>query len=75
MIENTIGVDNVDYMSPRRSICTPDIVHCDLQKVKKQKGGYEKKQQIKKSSRNIKNSNAPNLKLAANGVEVFLNAP
>ena len=46
-----------------------------LHKIKKYEGSYDKSQKNqKKSSRNIKNSDAPNLKLTTNGIEVFVNA-
>ena len=53
MMENTIGVDTVDYGSPMRSTCTPDIVPFKLLKVKIMKEATTKRQ--KKSNRNIKN--------------------
>ena len=49
MIYNTIGVDIVYYGGPRRSIFTPDIVPCNLQKVKKDEGRYDKKTKKLKS--------------------------
>ena len=70
MMENTIVVDTVDYGGPNRSTCTPDIVLCKIQKVKNHEGGYDKKaKNSKKSIRNIKNSDAPTLKLATNGID------
>ena len=39
-------------------------------------GSYDRKaKNSKKSNRNIKNRDAPNLKLANTGLEVFVNAP
>ena len=64
MMENTVGVDTVDYGRPGMSTCMPYIVPCGLQKVKKNEGGYDKKaKKSKKSSRNIKNSDASALNL------------
>ena len=52
------------------------IVACTLLKVKKHEGSYDKKaKKIKKLNRNIKNRDAPTLKLATNGLEVFVNEP
>ena len=66
----------MDSGSPRRSTCTQSIVACTLLKVKKHEGSYDgKAKKIKKSNRNIKNRDAPTLKLATNGLEVFVNAP
>ena len=75
MMESTIGVNNMDSGRLKRSTCTPDIVPCGIQKVKKHKGGYGKKaKKSKTSSRNIKNSDAPTLKLVTSGLEFFANA-
>ena len=75
MRDNTIVVDTVDSGGLKRSTCTPDIVPCGIQKVKKHKGGYGKKaKKSKTSSRNIKNSDAPTLKLVTSGLEFFANA-
>ena len=69
IMENTIGVDNVEYGRPRRSTCTPSIIVCTLLKVKKHEGSYDRKgKQLKKSNRNIKNGDVPTLKLATNGL-------
>ena len=58
------------------STCTLSIVPCELHKVKMHEGSYDKKsKKIKKSSKNIKNNDAPTLKLAINGLEVFVNSP
>ena len=43
IMENTIGVDTVDSGRPRRSKCMPAIVPCDILKVKKHEGSYDKK--------------------------------
>ena len=76
IMENTIGGDTVDYGRPRRSTCTTSIVACTLLKVKKHEGSYDRKaKKFKKSNSNIKNRDAPTLKLATNGIEVFVNAP
>ena len=76
MMDNNIGGGNVDYGRPRRSACTPSIVTCTLLKVKNHEGSYNRKaKNLKKSNRNIKNRDAPTLKLATNGLEVFVNAP
>ena len=76
MMDNTIGVDTVDYGIPSRSTYTPAIVPYKFQKVKNHEGIYNKKaKNPKTSSKNIKNSNAPTLKLATNGPEVFVNPP
>ena len=54
---------------------TPYIVACALLKVKKHEVTTIKRQKkSKKSNRNIKNRDAPILKLATNGLEVFVNA-
>ena len=75
MMENKIGVDTVDCGIPRSSTFTPAISPCELQKVKKHEGSYNKMtKNSKKSSRNIKNRDARTLKLATNGLEVFVNA-
>ena len=75
MMVTTIGVDTVNYGRPRRSTCTPNIVACTLLKVKKNEGRYDRKaKKLKKPNRNIKNRDAPTLKLARNGLEVFVNA-
>ena len=76
MMENNIGGYTVDSGRPRRTICTPYIVFCTLFKVKKHEGSYDRKaKKSKKSNRNIKNRDAPTLKIATNGLEVFVNAP
>ena len=76
VMDNTIRVDTVDYGKPRRSTFTPDLVPCKLQKIKNHEGSYGKKaKRSKMSSRNIKNSDEPPLKLATNGLEVFVNTP
>ena len=76
MMDNNIGGYNVDSGRPRRSTCTPSIVACTLLKVKKQKGSYDRKaKKFKKSNRNIKDRDAPTLKLATNELEVFVNSP
>ena len=76
MMENNLGGDTVDYGRPRSTTCTPYIVACTLIKVKKHEGSYDKKaKNSKKSNRNIKNRDAPTLKLATNGIEFFVNAP
>ena len=76
MMENTIGVDTVDYGRLRRSTCTPAIVACTLLKVKRSEGSYDRKaKKSKMSNRNIKNRDATTLKLATNELEVFVNAP
>ena len=75
MMENTIGVDNVDSGRSRRSTCTPAVVDCTLLKVKNHEGSYDRKSKnFKKSNRNIKNRDAPTLKHSTNGLEVFVNA-
>ena len=72
-MENTIGVNTVYYGSPRRSTCTADIVYCTLLKVKKNEGSYDRKaKNSKKSNMNIKNRDAPSLKITTNGLEVFV---
>ena len=43
MMENAIGVDTLDSRRLSRSSCTPYIVPCELLKVKKHEGSYEKK--------------------------------
>ena len=69
MMVNKIGVDTVDSWRLRRSTCTPDIVPCKLLKVEKHEGSYNiKAKNSKKSNRNIKNRDAPTLKLATNGL-------
>ena len=76
MTENTIRVENVDSGIPRRSICTPAIVSYTLLKAKNHEGSYDMKaKKSKHSNRNIKNRDAPTLKLATNGLEVLVNAP
>ena len=76
MMENTIGVDTVDSGRMRRSTCTPAIVPCTLLKFRDHEGGYDREaKKIKKSNRNIKNRDAPTLKVATNGLEVFVNEP
>ena len=76
MMENNIGMDDVDYGRSIGSTCTPSIVACTLIKVKKHEGSYNRKaKKIKTSSRNIKNRVVRTLKLSTNGLEVFLNAP
>ena len=76
MMENNIGGDTVDSGRPRRTTRTPFIVACTILKVKKHEGSYDRKaKKSKKSNRNIKNRDAPTLKLATNGLEVFVNAP
>ena len=76
IMDNTIGVDTVDYGMPSRSTCTPAIFPFTLLKVKKHESSYDRKaKKSKKSNRNIKNRDAPTLKLATNGLEVFVNAP
>ena len=75
MIEDTIGVDTVDYGGPRRSTCTPAIVACTLLKVKNIEGRYNRKtKKIKSSNRNIKTRDALTLKIATNGLEVVVNS-
>ena len=63
----------MDSVNLRRSTCTPDIFPCTLQKVKIMKVPTIERQ--KNSNRNIKNRDAPTLKLATNGLEVFENVP
>ena len=76
MMENTIGVDTVDYGRPRRSTCTPTIVACTLLKVKIMKGDtIEREKNSKKSNRNIKYRDVSTSKLATNGLEFFAKAP
>ena len=76
MMDSTIGLNTVNSRRPRRSTYTPDIVPCKLQKVEKHEGSCNKKaKKPKKSNRNIKNRYAPTLKLATNGLEVFVNSP
>ena len=76
MMENTLGVDTVDYGRPGRSACTPAIVPFTLLKLKNIEESYERKaKKIKNSNRNIKNRDAPTLKVATNGLEVFVNVP
>ena len=76
MMDKTIGLENVDYGSPRRSTCNRAIVACTLMKVKKQEGSYDRKaKKSKNSNSNIKKRDAPTLKLATNGLEVYVNAP
>ena len=76
MTENNIGGDTEDYGRPRRSTCTPSIIACTLLKVKKHEESYDRKfKKPKNSNRNIKNRDAPTLKLATNGLKVFVNAP
>ena len=43
IMDNTIGVDTVDYGMPRSSTCTTFIVPCTLLKVKKHEGSYNRK--------------------------------
>ena len=75
-MENTIGVDNVDSGSPRRSTCTPAIVACTLMKVKKYEGGYNRKaKEFKKVNQEYQKQVCANFKLETNGIEVFVNAP
>ena len=69
-------MDNVDSARPRRSTYTTDIVPYKLENFKNNEGSYCKKaKKIKNSIRNIKNSDTPTLKIATNGLEVFVNAP
>ena len=76
MMENNIGGGTVDSGRPRRSTCTPSIVACTLLKVKKHEGSYDRKaKNSKKSNRTINNRDAPTLKLATSGLEIFVNAP
>ena len=76
MMNNTIGVGTTDSGKPRRSTCTPEILPCKVQKVKKREGSYDRKaKNPKKSYRNIKNSDVPTLKLETNELEVFVNSP
>ena len=49
MMENTIGVDTVDYEMPKRSTWTSAIALCKLQKFKNNEGSYDKRQKIQKS--------------------------
>ena len=66
----------MDSGRPRRSTCTPAIVPCALKKVNNHEGSSDRKaKNSKKLNRNIKNSDAPTLKLATNGLDVFVNAP
>ena len=75
MMENTIGVETVDYGRPRSSTCTPAIIPCTLLNIKKYEGSYNRKaKKSKNSNRDIKNRDAPTLKLATNGIDVFINA-
>ena len=69
-------MDTVYYWRLKSSTCTPDIFTCTLLKFKKHKGSYNRKaKKFKTSNRNIKNRDAPILKLATNGIEVFVNTP
>ena len=53
MMDNTIGVGKLYSGSPRRSIFTPDIVPCEIQKVKQHEGSYDKKAKKLKSQAGI----------------------
>ena len=76
IMENNIGGDTVDSGRPRSSTCTPSIVACTLPKVKNHEGSYDRQaKKSKKSNRNIKNRDAPTLKLVTNGLDVFVNTP
>ena len=76
MMENNVGGDTVDSERPKGSTCTPSIVACTLLKIKNHEGSYcRKAEKLKKSNRNIKNRYGPTLKLATNGLEVFVNSP
>ena len=75
IMDDTIGVNTVDSVTPMRSKCTTAIVPCKLLKVKKHEGSYDKKAKLKESNKNIKNIDTATLKLAANRLEVFLNVP
>ena len=60
MMDNTIGVDTVYSVRPRRSTRTPSIVPYTLRKIKKVKGDtIERQKNPKKSNRNVKNRDAP----------------
>ena len=50
MMENTIGVDTVNFGRPRRSTCTAAIVSCTLLKVKNHEGSYNIKAKKNKKS-------------------------
>ena len=66
----------MDSGRPRRSTFTPSIVACTILKFKNHEGSYDRKaKNPKQSKRNIKNRDAPTLKLETNGLEVFVNAP
>ena len=63
MMENTIGVDTMDYGRPRRSTCNPAIVPCTLLKVKKHEGSYHQKaKKIKKFKQEYQKQRCANFK-------------
>ena len=62
MMDNTIGVDNVDSGMSRSSTCTPAIVPSELLNVKNHEGSYNKKAKNQKFKQEYQKQRCANFK-------------